>query len=126
MAEQKPQSPQITQFSWGRITVQGYEHSFVDAKLYPGGARTWNWKETGTHHNPGIQPADVEELLERGATVVVLSKGVQERLRVCPETLQMLEERGIRAYVLQTEAAVERYNELCQQEAAGALIHSTC
>jgi hypothetical protein len=26
-----------------------------------------NWRETGTEHSPGIQPADVQELLDRGA-----------------------------------------------------------
>ena len=29
------------------------------------------------------------------ATVIVLSKGCYERLQVCPETLEMLERRGI-------------------------------
>jgi NAD(P)-dependent dehydrogenase (short-subunit alcohol dehydrogenase family) len=42
----------------------------------PGGGREWNWLETGTHHNPGIQIAEVEELLEHGAGVVVLSRGM--------------------------------------------------
>ena len=119
-------SPQVTHFSWGHVDVEGYSKSFRDVKLYPGGAREWDWNETGTHHNPGIQPADVQELLDNGAKVVVLSKGVDEQLQVCPETLQMLEQKGIRAYVLQSEAAIERYNELRQAERVGALIHSTC
>jgi hypothetical protein len=37
-----------------------------DFKLYPGGGREWDWTETNTGHVPGIQPADVEELLEHG------------------------------------------------------------
>jgi hypothetical protein len=119
-------SPRITHFEWGKLNIEGYENIFGDAKLYPGGAREWDWGETGTHHVPGIQPADVEEVLQNGATVIVLSKGVHERLHVCPETLQLLEERGITVHVLQTEAAIAKYNELAQSEAAGALIHSTC
>ena len=31
----------------------------LGAKLYPGGARAWDWRETGTRHRPGIQPADI-------------------------------------------------------------------
>ena len=31
-----------------------------DFKLYPGGGRKWDWTETGTQHQPGIQPADVK------------------------------------------------------------------
>ncbi|MDJ0949478.1 MAG: Mth938-like domain-containing protein [Alphaproteobacteria bacterium] len=118
------QSPPITHLSWGRLEVPG--KSFKDAKLYPGGAREWDWRETGTHHVPGIQPADVAELLEHGADVVVLSKGVWERLQVCPETLSMLEQKGVAVEVLQTEAAATRYNELRQTARVGGLFHSTC
>ena len=76
-------SPRIAHLSWGRMET-GDGRSFKDAKLYPGGARAWDWRETGTHHVPGIQPADVEELLEKGATTVVLSKGIWERLPNLP------------------------------------------
>ena len=123
--EREASSPRITGFSWGRLDVDG-DRSFKDAKLFPGGAREWNWRETGTAHDPGIQPADVEELLEHGADVVVLSKGVMERLRICRETLEMLKNRGVAAHVLQTEEAVRLYNELQRKQRVGGLFHSTC
>ncbi|MCI0399587.1 MAG: Mth938-like domain-containing protein [Chloroflexi bacterium] len=119
-------SPRISHLSWGRLEVEGWPAPFKDAKLYPGGAREWDWQETGTRHVPGIQPADVAELLEHGAMVVVLSQGIQEQLQVKPETLQVLKERGVAVHVLQTEEAVQRYNELREREPVGALIHSTC
>lgn len=122
---ERSRSPKVAQLTWGRIELEGGE-SFRDAKLYPGGAREWDWGETGTHHDPGIQPADVEELVERGARVVVLSQGIMERLQVRPETLQMLEDRGIPVRVLQSQAAVAAYNELRETQPVGALIHSTC
>jgi hypothetical protein len=75
---------------------------------------------------PGIQPADVAELLEHGAEVVVLSKGVLERLQVCPETLDLLKNKGIPAHVLPTEDAVRLYNELAAKQKVGGLFHSTC
>ncbi len=118
-------SPRIAHLSWGRLEVEG-EGSFKDAKLYPGGARAWDWRETGTHHVPGIQPADVEELVEHGATTIVLSKGFWERLQVCPETLALLRARGVAAHVLETEAAVDRYNGLRENEPVAGLFHSTC
>jgi hypothetical protein len=98
----------------------------TNAKLFPGGARAWDWRETGTSHDPGIQPADVEELLERGATAVVLSKGFDERLGVTGDALRVLEERGVCAHLRQTEEAIRLYNELGETERVGALIHSTC
>ena len=124
MADQ-PRSPRISHLSWGRLEVEGHG-SFKDAKLYPGGAREWDWRETGTRHSPGIQPADVEELLDRGAELVVLSRGILEALRVCPETLALLEDRGIPAHVLQTEDAIRLYNQLAAERRVGALVHSTC
>ncbi len=119
-------SPKITHFEWGVTQVEGYPTAFKDVKLYPGGARAWDWSETGTRHIPGIQPADVQELLEQGAEIVILTKGVHERLQTCPETLELLATQQIEVEVLQTEQAVARYNELCATRAVGALVHSTC
>lgn len=97
-----------------------------DFKLYPGGGREWNWAETNTHHVPGIQIADVEELLKEGCEVVVLTRGMQLVLQTCPETLEYLRENGIKFYVEETTAAVARYNQLAKSERVGGLFHSTC
>jgi len=124
--EQGARSPRVTHLSWGRLEVEGVEGPFKDAKLFPGGARAWDWRETGTAHDPGIQPSDVEELLEHGVTAVVLSKGFDERLGVTRDVLRMLEERDVPAHVGRTGEAVELYNQLRERERVGALIHSTC
>ncbi|HYL22739.1 MAG TPA: Mth938-like domain-containing protein [Gemmatimonadales bacterium] len=121
-----PPSPRVTHLSWGRLEVEGQPTGFKDAKLFPGGARAWDWRETGTAHVPGIQPADVTELLEHGATSVVLSRGMLGRLRVSAETRQLLRERGITCHVARTAAAVRRYNELAANEPVAGLFHSTC
>jgi hypothetical protein len=121
----QPVSPKIAHISWGRMTVEGLGEG-RDFMLYPGGGRQWDWTETGTRHDPGIQPADVEELLARGVTVVVLSRGMQLRLRTCPETLELLERRGIAVHVEETRRAAELYNELTEREAVGGLFHTTC
>lgn len=123
--KKKLSSPRITHFSWGSITVEGGK-AFKDAKLYPGGSREWNWKETGTEHETGIQTADVQELLDHGSEVVILSKGINGRLRVRPETVEMLKDRSIEFHILQTEQAVRLYNELRESQPVGGLFHSTC
>jgi hypothetical protein len=121
------ESPRITNVSWGTLEVEGRDQPFKDAKLYPGGAREWDWNETGTSHSPGIQPADVEELLDEGARVVVLSRGMHERLQVKPETIDMLEAQGVDVRVHPTKDAVATYNELQREgEPVGGLFHSTC
>src|SRR5262249_28615687 len=89
--------------------------------------RAWDWNETGTHHVPGIQLADVEELRGHGARTVILSRGMHVVLQTCPETLDHLRKLGIRVHVLETKEAAKVYNQLATQgEAVGGLFHSTC
>jgi hypothetical protein len=124
--DNRNRSPRINHVSWGRLEVQGQTEPYKDAKLFPGGSCEWNWRETGTSHRPGIQVADVQELLEHGAKVVVLSRGMAECLYVPRETLDFLEQRQITVHVLPTQHAVSLYNKLAQTEAVGGLFHTTC
>lgn len=124
---ERPSSPRVTNLAWGRTEVEGADGAYRDAKLWPGGSREWDWNETGTSHVPGVQPGDVEELVEHGAETVILSLGQHRRLRVRDETLAYLEGRGVDVQLLPTGEAVERYNELAEAgEAVGGLVHSTC
>jgi hypothetical protein len=118
-------SPKVLSVSWGEVVVEGLG-SFKDVKLWPGGGRAWDWTETGTRHQPGIQRADVGELLEHGARVVVLSRGMERRLLTLQDTLDHLVELGCDVHVEETQAAVELYNQVARSQPAGCLIHSTC
>jgi hypothetical protein len=95
-------------------------------KLWPGGGREWDWRETGTQHVPGILPSDVEELVDHGAEVIVLSRGMQLRLQTSPETLDLLRRKSVEMHVEETAAAADLYNWLARSRPAGCLIHSTC
>ena len=119
-------SPRIEHLAWGRMTVAGVG-SGKDFKLWPGGGRPWDWSETGTHHVPGIQPGDVEELLDNGCRTVVLSRGMWLRLKTCPETMDLLAARGVDGHVAETKKAGAIYNQLAAAgEPVGGLFHSTC
>jgi hypothetical protein len=118
-------SPLITASRWGQIEVD--KESFRDAKLSPDGAQEWDWRATDTHHVPGIQIADVAELVHLGSTLVILSRGFELVLQVPQATLDWLAERNIAYEVLESGLAIARYNELANlNENVGALIHSTC
>jgi hypothetical protein len=125
-------SPRILDHGWGYITVAGHEPGASDlktkdVKLWPGGARAWDWAETGTDHDAGVQPDDVRELLDHGANHVILSRGREQRLRVHPDTESLLRELGITYEVLVTDEAIRRYEHLREHDTAvGALIHTTC
>jgi hypothetical protein len=107
------------------MTVEGLGAG-KDFKLYPGGGRAWDWAETGTRHWPGIQPADVEELVARGAAVVVLSQGMARQLQVHPATHDYLQQCGVTVHVAETREAVKIYNELAERGLVAGLFHSTC
>jgi Uncharacterized conserved protein len=124
--ERTNRSPRIQHVSWGRLEVEGKAEPYKDAKLFPGGSREWNWRETKTAHRPGIQIADVQELVEHGSKVVVLSRGMAECLHVPQETLDFLKERQVAVHILPTQHAVPLYNKLAQSEAVGGLFHTTC
>ena len=95
------------------------------------GAKTWDWRETNTRHQPGIQPADLSELFEKDCQIIILSRGIQNMLYTKDETRQELERRGMRQgqeyFILQSEEAVQLYNEyVAQRKRVCAVIHSTC
>ena len=128
MTDAQTSSPKILDCQWGSVHVESADGpaEYRDAKLWPGGSRGWDWNETDTHHEPGIQPADVEELVDHGAERVILSRGQNLRLQVQDRTVEWLESRGVDVESLETLKDVERYNELAGSTAVGALIHSTC
>ena len=118
-------SPEIIKLSWGRIEIDS-DKIFKDVKLFPGGCREWNWRETGTEHSPGIQYSDVQELLDNGSKTIILSKGILGRLKVQKEVVDKLESDGIVVHILKTKEAVRIFNKLSRTEKVGALIHTTC
>jgi hypothetical protein len=111
--------------SWGLMKVEGLGAG-KDFKLYPGGGRAWDWAETGTRHSPGVQPADVEELMAHGATIVVLSQSMNKQLHVHPDTYRYLEERFVTVQVTETREAIKIYNDLAEGALVAGLFHSRC
>jgi hypothetical protein len=126
MAETSKQSPRILSIGWGTMEVESLGRG-RDFKLWPGGGRPWDWRETGTAHTPGIQVEDVAELAERGCTTVVLSRGVFKRLKVSEPARTYLEQHGIETLTADTKEAVKLYNDCIDKNiSVGGLFHTTC
>jgi len=122
------ESPKIVASGWGYIkilTSKGTD-TYRDVKLYPGGCNGWDWNETGTHHDPGIQPADVKQIVDKGALFIFLSQGRNLRLKVMDETKKWLNAQNIPFSILPTTEVIEQYNKKRQDHLVGALIHTTC
>lgn len=126
-------NPLITDLSWGKIQVQHvdgslhtYENKTCDCKISPSGSRVWNWKDTDTHHNPGVQPADVTELLT-DADIIIITRGMDGILQVKPETIAYLNAHNKQAIVQLTRDAVKTYNQLAKEgKRVAGVFHSTC
>ena len=119
----------ITHLAWGTMEVATNSTilKFKDCKLWPGGAKEWDWRMTGTRHHPGIQPADIEEILEHDVEVMVLTRGMNLRLETCPETERLLRSKGVDYSIEETRRAVDLFNTLAQQgKRVGGIFHSTC
>jgi len=109
------------------VTIGGQTYTLEDSKVWPDGAREWDWNLTGTHHVPGTQPADIEELLELGIEVLVLSRGMQLVLQTSPETEELLRANGIPYHIEETSRAVALFNRLwLEGKKVGGVFHSTC
>jgi hypothetical protein len=115
----------IASFCWGQV-VDSSGRTFRDARLFPGGVEEWDWRKTGTRHDPGIQIADLADLIETEPDVVILSRGVDLVLQVPQATIDFARGRVATVLVLQSEQAVAEYNRRIVNERVVALVHSTC
>ncbi|XP_037056518.1 mth938 domain-containing protein-like [Peromyscus leucopus] len=119
--------PKTASLSWGQMKRQGSPLTYKDCQVWPGGSRAWDWRETGTEHSPGAQPADVKEVTEKGVQPLVMGRGMCEALKVSPSTVEYLQKQGIVGQVLQTEQAVKECNALVVQGVrVDSVFHSTC
>lgn len=119
-------SPRILSSGWGKMEVEKIGRG-KDFKLWPGGGRPWDWSEHGTGHSRGIQQGDVQELITKGCQVVVLTTGRMKRLRVPQTTVDTLKEQSIDVVVVNTQKAIQLYNDYAEKGVAvGGLFHSTC
>ena len=115
----------ITSLVWGEVkTSDG--RVFKDAIVTSdAGARPWDWARDGTRHQSGITPAAVRPYLDYD--VVILSKGMHDRLHTMPETRGAL--RHARVYELSSAQAARKYNQEVRKgtkQRTVIFLHSTC
>lgn len=121
--------PIIEHIEWGEIIVShGKEkHQYQDCKIWLQKSKSWDWKECGTHHKPGIQIAALKEFIDE-VDIVILSQGMDGVLQVPQETIDFVKSKGKECIVGRTGKMVTRYNQLVKEEGrkVGGLFHSTC
>jgi hypothetical protein len=112
--------PALTNYTFGRVTVDGEEHTRDLIVLPDRVVANW-WRREG--HSLALEDLEgvIDELPER----LVLGCGHDGRLRPPEAVLDALRARGIEVEPMRTGDAVRRYGELDERRAAAAL-HLTC
>ena len=110
----------IEDYSFGRIVVDGEEHT-RDLIVLPERVFSNWWRRAG--HSLAIE--DFREVELELPEKLILGTGAHGRLRPPRAVIEELERRGIDVEVLQTDDAVRRYGDLDERRTAAAL-HLTC
>jgi hypothetical protein len=110
----------LENYSFGRLTVDGQEHT-RDLIVLPERVVTDWWRREG--HSLAIE--DLDEVLDELPARLVLGVGAYGRLHPEAAVIAELERRGVQVECLPTDAAVRRYGELDERRTAAAL-HLTC
>lgn len=110
----------IEDYSFGRITIDGKEHT-KDVIVLPGRVVPNWWRRDG--HSLVLE--DLDDVIDELPPNLIVGRGAQGRMRPDPDALRRLEEKGITVEVLDTGDAVRRYLDLDPADTAAAL-HLTC
>lgn len=114
----------VQKSEWGKITIDNL--SFKDVKVSEKILREWDWKETGTAHQPGTQVSDIKELLD-GIEFISISTGHEGKLGIDVDTISELNEHSIEYFLGNTPKAIEVYNKkISEGVKCAGLFHSTC
>uniref|UniRef100_A0A8C8GU69 Mth938 domain-containing protein n=1 Tax=Oncorhynchus tshawytscha TaxID=74940 RepID=A0A8C8GU69_ONCTS len=98
-------SPEIASLSWRHMKVKGCSSSYKAYKVCPGGSQ---------------QPADLEEVLQKGVETLVIGQGMSEAHLPQKSSCHP-------GPLYQTVKAITEYNNLVGQGAkVGGVFHSTC
>ncbi len=110
----------IDDYSFGRIVVDGEEHS-KDVIILPNRVVPNWWRKDG--HSLVIE--DLEDVIDELPQTLFVGTGAYGRMHPRPETIEQLKARGVEVETLTTDRAVARYNDSDTSTTAAAL-HLTC
>ncbi len=111
----------IEAYRFGRMVVAGCPHH-RDLWI-AGGAVHGDWRRRRGHE---LHPEDLVGLLAADPRLLVVGTGALGRMRVLPETRELLAGRGVELLALPTGRAVVPWNEHAGDPAAAGAFHLTC
>ena len=113
--------PKVEGYRFGRITVDGQEHT-QDLIIMPDRVIAGWWRKEGH----ALHPDDLDAVLEAAPDTLVVGTGAQALMKVTQDTRRVLERAGIQLVAAPTARAVEIYSELRKEGRVAAALHLTC
>jgi hypothetical protein len=111
----------IEDYSFGRIVIDGTEHT-RDLLLLPDGQiEGWSRKEGHL-----LQWEDLEEALAARPEILVIGQGAVGAMKLAAGLTQRLAQEAIEALPSLTAKACEDFNRLSQTKRTAAALHLTC
>lgn len=111
---------ELTEYSFGSVTVDGEEHT-RDLIVLPHRVVPDWWRREG--HSLAIE--DLDQVIDDLPDRLILGCGAHGRLEPPKAVLKQLRARGVEVEAMPTAEAVRRYGELDPEHTAAAL-HLTC
>jgi hypothetical protein len=112
----------IDSYKFGHIVVDGMAYN-SDVLIVAGAVQPNWWRKRGHL----LSTEDLEAVIEAKPSVVVIGCGASAMMKVPEETRQALREQNIRSEALDTQKAVQRFNQLSAEGAnVAAALHLTC
>ena len=113
--------PQVEEYSFGRMVVDGREHR-RDLILLPRRVVD-NWWRGDGHR---LMPADLTVVIEAAPEVLVVGTGANGVMEVSEETRRALADAGIELLAAVTTEAWREYNDLRLRRHTAGAFHLTC
>ena len=112
----------IDSYQFGKIVVDGMDYSSDCLILGDSVQANW-WRKQG--HLLAVD--DLQPVIAAKPSALVVGCGASGMMKVCEETRQVLQQQNIELIALDTNEAVDMFNELAKkgQDIAAAL-HLTC
>lgn len=111
----------IDSYRSGEITIGGKKYN-SDVIVFPHHVKSDWWRKEGHQ----VRPEDVEEVIREKPEILVVGTGVEEGMKVSPETKRYLAEQGVELIAQATDKAWQTYNQLCSSRKVIGAFHLTC
>ena len=114
-------SPEIDEHAFGRIVIDGCEYTH-DLIIFPDQVAA-TWRREKSH---SLSPADLVEVIAARPELLIIGRGVFNRVAVPAETLRVLRDAGIEVVAEATGRACKTYNRLRGTRRVVAALHLSC